>query len=161
MQDALTKLNNRAAFEEYMTKAMVRFAHKPFDLAIAVIDLDDFKSINDTFGHSAGDKTLQVIASTLSKTLGESAFIARYGGEEFILVFEGLDYGAVMLALDELRVQVSRLPFKFKNKKVNISTSIGATHIKDNDKVHQAFERADQALYKAKHEGKNRVIYAE
>ncbi|MAG75734.1 MAG: GGDEF domain-containing protein [Colwelliaceae bacterium] len=161
MQDALTKLNNRAAFDEYMTKAMVRFAHKSFDLAIAVIDLDDFKSINDTFGHSAGDKTLQVIASTLSKTLGESAFIARYGGEEFILVFEGLEYGAVMLALDELRVRVSKLPFKFKNKKVNISTSIGVTHIKDNDNVHQAFERADQALYKAKHEGKNRVIYAE
>ncbi|MBL4900808.1 MAG: GGDEF domain-containing protein, partial [Colwellia sp.] len=87
MQDALTKLSNRAAFDEYFTKAMVRFHHKPFALAVVVIDIDDFKHINDTYGHTAGDRTLQVIANTLQKKVSKDAFVARYGGEEFVLIY--------------------------------------------------------------------------
>ena len=87
MQDALTKLSNRAAFDEYFTQAMVRFHHQPFDLAIAVIDIDDFKNINDTYGHTAGDKTLQVIANTVQNKVSKDVFVARYGGEEFVLIY--------------------------------------------------------------------------
>ncbi|WP_448213284.1 GGDEF domain-containing protein [Colwellia sp. MEBiC06753] len=160
-QDGLTKLNNRAAFDEYIAKQLVRFHHSPFKLAIAIIDLDDFKRINDTYGHTAGDKTLKVIASTIDKQLGELAFTARYGGEEFVLVFEELSYGDLMLTLNNLRKHIAKLPFKFKNTKVNISTSIGVTYIKPEDNIHQAFERADQALYQSKNNGKNQVTYAE
>jgi len=161
MLDALTKLNNRASFDEHVAKQMVRFHHKSFELAIAVVDLDDFKRINDTYGHTAGDKTLQVIASTLTKSLDDNVFIARYGGEEFVLVFDNCSYGDVMVALESLRANIAKLPFKFKNNKVTMTTSIGVTHIKQGDNIHQAFERADQALYQAKHKGKNQVIYAE
>lgn len=161
MLDALTKLNNRAAFDEYFTKAMVKFHHKPFELSIVVLDLDNFKKINDTYGHTAGDKTLQVIANTLKSKIDKNAFIGRYGGEEFVLIFSHLDKAKLILTLNELREKIALLPFTFKNTKVSITTSIGCTHIKTGDNIHQAFERADQALYKAKEAGKNRVIYSD
>ena len=161
LQDALTKLNNRAAFDDYFAKQMARFDHKAFELAVAVIDLDDFKRINDTYGHTAGDKTLQVIAATLTKTLAKNVFIARYGGEEFVLVFNELNQNEVVNALEGFRKTIAKLPFKFKNNNVNITTSIGVTHINQGDNIHLAFERADQALYKAKHQGKNQIIYAQ
>lgn len=159
MQDALTKLANRAAFDDYITKAMVRFHHKPFELALVVLDIDDFKHINDTYGHTAGDKTLQVIAKTIVKSIRKDVFSGRYGGEEFVLVYTKIQREALETELNELNHKIASLPFKFKNNKVSITLSIGATHIKDNDNIHTAFERADQAMYKAKHNGKNQVIY--
>lgn len=159
MRDALTKLANRAAFDDYYAKAMIKFHDTPYDLAIVVLDLDDFKRINDTYGHTAGDKTLQVIANTLKKHVGDAGFIARYGGEEFVLVMPNADKKKVIQTLELVRKQVARLPFKFKNDKVTITMSIGASHIKPDDNIHTAFERADEALYKAKAQGKNQVIY--
>ncbi|MDT0602288.1 diguanylate cyclase [Thalassotalea castellviae] len=159
LQDALTKLNNRAAFDEYFAKETVRYQHNGGLLAIAIADLDDFKRINDTYGHTAGDKTLQVLASTFKKNLAGDAFIARYGGEEFVFIFRGFDKAEIISKLNALKVNIARLPFKFKNNKVSMTLSVGVTHIKTDDNVHIAFERADTALYKAKEEGKNRVIY--
>lgn len=159
MQDALTKLSNRAAFDEYFTKAMVRFHHKPFDLALAVIDIDDFKHINDNYGHTAGDKTLQVIANTIQKKVSDNVFVARYGGEEFVLIYSNKEGPALTSELNLINKHIARLPFKFKSNKVSITLSIGFTHITQNDNIHTAFERADQAMYKAKTQGKNQVIY--
>ena len=158
-QDALTKLANRASFDEFFAKELVRFHHKQFDLAITVIDLDDFKRINDTFGHTAGDKTLQVIADTLTKVMGNDVFISRYGGEEFVLIFKDVDKITVMNRLNMLRKKVASLPFTFKGTRVTITLSIGVTLVQRDDIVHSAFERADTALYRAKHEGKNKVVY--
>ncbi|WP_114324698.1 GGDEF domain-containing protein [Candidatus Colwellia aromaticivorans] len=159
MQDSLTKLSNRAAFDEYFTKAMVRFHHKPFDLAIVVIDIDDFKHINDTYGHTAGDKTLQVIATTIAKKVSDDVFVARYGGEEFVLIYSSKKEIALTHELNLINKHIARLPFKFKSNKVSITLSMGFTHITNNDNIHTAFERADQAMYKAKKQGKNQVIY--
>ena len=159
LQDALTKLGNRAAFDEHFAREIVRFHHKNFDLAITVIDLDDFKRINDTYGHTAGDKTLQVIANTLKKVVGNEAFIGRYGGEEFVLIYSGVDKITVINKLNILRKKVASLPFTFKNNRVSITLSIGVSLVQQDDNVHSAFERADDALYKAKKDGKNRVIY--
>ncbi len=159
MQDALTKLANRAAFDEYFSKAMVRFHHKPYDLALVVIDIDNFKSINDTYGHSAGDKTLQVIANTIQKHVHNGTFIARYGGEEFVLIYSDFKKETLIKELNNINTYIARLPFKFKNTKVSITLSLGASHIKPDDNIHTAFERADQAMYQAKAQGKNQVIY--
>lgn len=159
LQDALTKLGNRAAFDEHFAKEIVRFHHKKFNLAISVVDLDDFKRINDTYGHTAGDKTLQVIANTLKKIIGDDAFIGRYGGEEFVLVFSDMDKVTVVNKLNILRKKVASLPFTFKNNRVSITLSIGVSLVQQDDNVHSAFERADDALYQAKKSGKNRVIY--
>lgn len=159
MQDTLTKLSNRAVFDEYFTKAMVRFHHKPYNLALAVIDIDDFKKINDSYGHTAGDKTLQVIANIIQKKANDNAFIARYGGEEFVLIYSDKEEAALANELNLINKHIARLPFKFKSNKVSITSSIGFTHITKNDNIHTAFERADQAMYKAKAQGKNQVIY--
>jgi len=159
MQDALTKLSNRAAFDDYFTQAMVRFHHQPFDLAIAVIDIDDFKSINDNYGHTAGDKTLQVIANTIQKKVSKVVFVARYGGEEFVLIYTNHKKSEFIKELNLLNNDVACLPFKFKNNKVSITLSVGATHVTSEDNIHTAFERADEAMYKAKTQGKNQVIY--
>jgi diguanylate cyclase len=159
LKDALTKLNNRAAFDEYFAKEIVRYHNNELELAIVVMDLDNFKRINDTYGHTAGDKTLQVISSTLKKHIGNEAFIARYGGEEFVLIFSDINKVNLIEKLNRLRLQVAKLPFKFKDNKVSITISMGASHIKKNDNVHMAFERADGALYQAKEKGKNTVIY--
>jgi len=159
MQDALTKLANRAAFDDFFAKAMIRFHRKSFPLALVVIDIDDFKKINDTYGHTAGDKTLQVIANSIVKNVSKGVFVGRYGGEEFVLIYSKVQEEALFAELNALNNFVARLPFKFKANKVSITLSIGATHIKPDDNIHIAFERADQAMYKAKKEGKNQVIY--
>ena len=161
MQDALTKLGNRAAFDDYFAKEIVRYHHQSFELAIAVLDLDNFKRINDTYGHTAGDKTLQVIASTLAKQFKDSddVFVARYGGEEFVIVFSNYTKDQVLDSLESLRQKVAKLPFKFKNNKVSITLSIGVSQIKEDDNVHIAFERADSGLYQAKEKGKNTIVY--
>lgn len=161
MQDALTKLANRAAFDDYFAKAMVRFHHKPFELALVVIDIDDFKHINDTYGHTAGDKTLQVIANTIVKNVSKDVFVGRYGGEEFVLIYSRTQVEPLKAELNKLNKSIARLPFKFKDTKVSITLSIGATHIKADDNIHIAFERADKAMYTAKESGKNQVIYIE
>ncbi len=160
MQDALTKLSNRAAFDAYFTQSLVRFHHKPFDLSLIVIDIDDFKNINDTYGHTAGDKTLQVIANTIQKKVSKDAFVARYGGEEFVLIYTHQTQTALVKELNLINKSIARLPFKFKSNKVSITLSIGATHITKEDNIHTAFERADQAMYQAKAKGKNQVIYS-
>ncbi len=159
MQDALTKLANRAAFDDYFAKAMVRFHHRPFQLALVVMDIDDFKQINDTYGHTAGDKTLQVIANTIVKHINKDVFVGRYGGEEFVLIYTKTQEEALISKLNALNNYIARLPFKFKKNKVSITLSIGATHIKADDNIHIAFERADQAMYRAKKQGKNQVVY--
>jgi len=160
MQDALTKLNNRAAFDEYFTKSMVRYHHQPSDLALVVIDIDNFKHINDTYGHTAGDKTLQVIANTIQKKVSDDTFVARYGGEEFVLIYSNKEAAALASELNFVNKNIARLPFKFKNNKVSITLSMGFTHITQDDNIHTAFERADQAMYKAKAQGKNQVVYS-
>ncbi len=160
MHDALTKLSNRAAFDAYFTQSLVRFHHKPFDLSLIVIDIDDFKNINDTYGHTAGDKTLQVIANTIQKKVSKDAFVARYGGEEFVLIYTQQKEEALVKELNLINKSIARLPFKFKSNKVSITLSIGATHITKEDNIHTAFERADQAMYQAKAKGKNQVIYS-
>lgn len=161
MQDALTKLANRAAFDDYFAKSLVSFHRKVFPLAIVVIDIDDFKKINDTYGHAAGDKTLQVIANSLVKNVSKDAFVSRYGGEEFVLIYSTTEQEALIAELNLLNNYVARLPFKFKNNRVSITLSIGATHIKHDDNIHLAFERADQAMYTAKKQGKNQVVYTQ
>ena len=159
LKDALTKLNNRAAFDEFVAYTMAKFQHEPFPLSVAIIDLDDFKSINDTFGHTAGDKTLQVVATIISSEIDDSVFAARYGGEEFVLIFKNWDKENILKRLNRIRKKIAKIPFKFKNTSVNISASFGVTHVQQEDNIHTAFERADQALYQAKENGKNQVIY--
>lgn len=158
LQDILTKLPNRASLDERMELEYRRWMRYSHDLCVVVADIDHFKQINDKFGHSVGDRVLQIIAATLQKGLRETDYIARYGGEEFVLIFPESKLKEIDGKLNQLREAVSQIPFKFKNADLKVTISMGATQFKAIDQPQSAFDRADQALYKAKSSGRNKVI---
>jgi diguanylate cyclase len=156
--DPLTRLPNRQAYNEKLSKAVQSWQDNGDDLAVAVIDIDHFKSINDRFGHAAGDKTLQVVGKNLKQQLTENTFMARWGGEEFVLLLPGMSKQKVTSLLETMRTKLASLPFKFKQEKVTITASFGASFFKKGDTPDAVFERADNLLYQAKNSGRNRVI---
>ncbi len=158
LQDSLTRLPNRAAFEERLELEFNRWQRYGTPLAIAIADIDLFKNVNDSYGHIAGDKTLQVIASMLKKSLRGTDFVARYGGEEFVMVFPQTEISAIVEPLDKARKRIQNIPFKFKNNDISITISIGAASFSDGDSISSVFERADKALYSAKKDGRNKVV---
>ncbi|MCJ8269915.1 MAG: GGDEF domain-containing protein, partial [Psychrosphaera sp.] len=158
LQDALTKLPNRAAFDERLDIEFNRWNRYGYQLCLAVVDIDFFKRINDSYGHSAGDKTLKVIATALKKSLRTTDFIARFGGEEFVILMPETKLGDMEVPLNKIRSIIKKIPFKFKGKDVTITISIGVTEFKEKDNSLQAFDRADAALYEAKNSGRDKVI---
>ena len=158
LQDVLTKLPNRAALEERMEIEYKRWQRYGYSLCLAVVDIDFFKRINDNYGHSAGDKTLKVIANALKKSLRNTDFIARFGGEEFVILFPETKLADMVAPLNKLRTVIKKIPFKFKNKDVSISISIGVTAFRQGDNPLQVFDRADDALYEAKNSGRDKVV---
>ena len=155
--DSLTQVFNRAAFDERLDLEYKRWLRYQSPLCLAIIDIDHFKSINDRFGHLAGDKALKVIARAMSRTLRETDFLARYGGEEFVVLLPGVDASSFLTPLEKLKNVVKSIPFRFKDDKVEISISIGATLFRQGDSAIEAFERADKALYEAKNSGRDRI----
>jgi diguanylate cyclase (GGDEF)-like protein len=156
--DALTKLPNRAALDERMEIEYKRWNRYDHQLCLAVIDIDFFKRINDTYGHSAGDKTLKVIATALKKSLRTTDFIARFGGEEFVILFPETHLNGIEKPLNKIREGIKKIPFKFKNKSVSITVSIGVTAFRADDNPLKVFDRADAALYEAKNSGRDKVV---
>lgn len=157
--DFLTKIPNRAAWSERLRIEVIRFKRYNNLLNIAVIDIDNFKSINDNFGHLAGDKVLNVIAQTLQKSLRNADYIARFGGEEFSLLLPDITHDQAILALNKLRDRIKAIPFQFKKQNVVITISIGFTTFQHTDNDDDGFERADTALYQAKSNGRDQVVF--
>ncbi|GAA5219176.1 diguanylate cyclase [Corallincola platygyrae] len=155
--DSLTQLPNRAAFDERLEIEYQRWKRYGGELSIAIMDLDHFKRINDTYGHAAGDKTLQVVAQLLNKTVRKTDFIGRFGGEEFVLILPEQASKNAAAPMNKLRVAVSKLPFKFKGHSVTVTASVGLSTFKKGEDISTVFERADQALYQAKEEGRNKL----
>lgn len=158
--DPLTSLPNREAYNERAFHELHRFKRYGHPLSLAVCDLDHFKSINDTFGHQAGDKVLKLIAQVISTRLRSVDFVARYGGEEFVLVMPETDAQGAKTVLDKIREVVAKTPFRFKDSPVNITMSFGIVEFKGEDSVEAAFARADKALYQAKDNGRNQCVIA-
>lgn len=159
--DFLTKIPNRAAWSERLQIEFTRYQRYQHPLNLAVIDIDKFKKINDTFGHLAGDKVLNVIAQTLQKSLRNADFIARYGGEEFAVLLPDITVPQMQLVLQKLCNVIKAIPFKFKKENISISISIGCCNFGKEDDIDSAFERADKALYHAKNNGRGHVVYFE
>ena len=159
--DFLTKIPNRSAWSERLKIEYSRHHRYNNLLNIAIIDIDNFKKTNDTFGHLAGDKVLNVIAQSLQKALRNVDFIARYGGEEFALLLPEINSQQAHLALTKLREKIKNIPFKFKKEMITITISIGYTQFSKEDTMESAFERADNALYQAKSNGRNQIVCAD
>ncbi len=159
--DPLTELPNREAYNERAFHELQRFKRYCRPLTLAVCDIDRFKSINDTYGHQAGDKVLTLIAKLISTRLRKVDFVARYGGEEFVMLMPETPKSQALTVLDKVRAVIGKTPFKFKGSPVNITISFGLASFSAEDSVESVFERADKALYQAKDEGRNRCIIAE
>jgi diguanylate cyclase len=155
--DPLTGLPNRAAWTERLDQAVAAQSAQGDSLVLAMIDLDHFKSVNDNYGHLAGDKVLKIIATQLRKHLRADDFIARFGGEEFVLLLPATTLAEGAQVLEGLRSAVADSPFHFKGQRVSITASMGATALKIGEKSELALKRADQALYQAKDNGRNRI----
>ncbi|UAW98474.1 diguanylate cyclase [Halopseudomonas nanhaiensis] len=160
MLDNLTGLANRAGLQKRMEEEFDRWHRYGGELLLAVLDVDHFKTINDRFGHLAGDKVLRLIAHQLSARLRKTDFIGRFGGEEFVLLMPGTTVEQGALVLDELRSGIEQCPFHFKAERVTITISLGFTQFNAGDSLDKVFDRADQAMYQAKKAGRNRIVKA-
>lgn len=159
--DSLTGLANRAGLQKRMEEEFERWGRYGGELLMAVLDVDHFKSINDRFGHLAGDKVLRLIAQQLSQRLRKSDFIGRFGGEEFVLLLPGTTQDQAAVVLEALRQGIEESPFHFKTERVTITISVGFTAFRPADTLDDVFGRADRAMYQAKEQGRNRILLAE
>jgi len=127
------------------------------NLTIIMFDIDNFKKVNDTFGHQIGDLVLTEIADLLTNKLRKSDIVGRYGGEEFLVILPDTDINGGFIIAEKIRKSVSKLCFE-EAKGLNTAISGGAVQLKTHDAL-QLVKEADNLLYKAKHEGKNKICY--
>jgi diguanylate cyclase len=160
LQDPLTGLPNRAAWNERLAIEVARQQRYGGELLLAVIDIDHFKRVNDGYGHLAGDKVLKIIAGELGRRLRKTDFIARFGGEEFVLLLPSTPPEGGRQLLESLRAAIAACPFHFKGERVSITLSAGLAAMTAGEPADVAFQRADQALYRAKHQGRDRIELA-
>lgn len=129
-------------------------------LALALIDLDRFKHVNDTYGHLLGDRVLCRVADLLQEDLPPDGFCARYGGEEFALVLPGIDAPSAIRLVEATRVRVARHPWSELQPGLRVTISVGVAYASaDQEAVQRQLVRADNLLYAAKRAGRNRIAY--
>ncbi|MDP3875371.1 MAG: GGDEF domain-containing protein [Methylobacter sp.] len=155
LRDPLTGLPNRNAYNERMETELARWKRYHSPLSIIVWDIDHFKNINDNYGHKAGDKVLLLIAKQLSDHSRATDFISRFGGEEFTMLLPNTDKKSALVLANQLRQTIEKTGFNASGTSVAITISCGVTEFIANDTEETAFERADQALYQAKEQGRN------
>jgi two-component system, cell cycle response regulator len=159
IMDALTETFNKRYFLEFLDREIARSARYQRPLSLVMVDIDRFKLINDDLGHLGGDFTLREISSRIKSSIRKEELFARYGGEEFAVVLpETTCDGAVILA-ERLTAVIGHTPFQFEDKSYNVTVSAGiATTAGEKDMTPMdLIRRADDKLYQAKHEGRNRV----
>jgi len=159
--DVLTNLLTRRAFNELLAEEFSYAQQHSNTLCCVLIDIDNFKSINDQYGHHSGDKVLESFASTSKKNLRESDFIGRWGGDEFVLILPKTELDQAVMIAERLCLDVSTLNVSIDNDYLNFSVSIGVSALSDKiTNVETLLFEADKALYEAKNEGKNCVAIA-
>ena len=157
--DYLTGIMNRRAFEARFRHEIVRSKRYSHPVSVLLIDIDDFKQINDTFGHEAGDEALKFLVLITQTQLRDTDFFARYGGEEFIIALTESNIQNAENVGNRIRKTVECTKFSTGETSLKITISIGVTELKKTDSIIQnVISRADTALYKAKRDGKNQVV---
>lgn len=158
-KDFLTGLPNRRAFEEKIKEEFERAQRYQRSLSFLMMDVDDFKKVNDTFGHQWGDEVLRKIGQYLSVKMRDSDYPARYGGEEFAMILPETDLERALEAAKRMRKIIEGLVFEPPTRRFSVTLSIGvsSTASRHYENYQQLINDGDQALYVAKHDGKNRV----
>ena len=156
-RDSLTNLFNRGAFMRQLDKEVSRAVRSGAPLSLLIIDLDHFKSINDRYGHAAGDLALFAFAEIVGRTIRIEDTPGRLGGEEFAVALPNTQRKAAVQIAERLRLNVSNAVIEFEDQPIQLSISVGVSTLTASDRVESLLCRADQALYRAKASGRNRV----
>ena len=162
LHDTLTSLPNRASFTESFALLSSLSIRQEQSLCLAILDLDRFKLVNDTYGHVMGDEVLKRLAALLTSSLRKSDIVARWGGEEFVVLFPNTGLEGSTNALQKALERVRAVEFRTRDDRTfSVTFSAGIVEIQTNISLETAVDQADQLLYKAKSEGRNRILAAE
>ena len=157
--DGLMGLYNRRHFENNIEREFLRTKRYQSDLSLAMIDIDHFKNVNDTYGHQFGDYVLKEIANIISESFRKTDMIYRYGGEELAIILTETSLEKSLIPLERLKDKVAEHKFAYNNDETNVTISIGLSANNTNILTQEALvECADKALYKAKQSGRNKVV---
>ena len=160
--DPLTGLSNRKEFDDFLQRLVQLHGFVPTPACLLMIDLDGFKRLNDAHGHQAGDAALLQVAAALSKTfLRKCDFVARYGGDEFAVVMRDAPLSAARVHAERLRAAVADIKLPGTARQTQLSLSVGVAEMYPGEPLVEWVRRADRALYRAKEDGRDRVVEAE
>lgn len=157
--DPLTGVKNRATMDTAVHREIELARRHNTPLSFILMDIDHFKSINDSHGHLFGDHVLKRVAECATETIRDTDMIFRYGGEEFLFLLTGTDTEGAQLLAERIRSNLESLPLS-EDKPVNVTASLGAACLKDDEDIMSLFKRMDNALYLAKDSGRNKVEIA-
>jgi two-component system cell cycle response regulator len=158
--DDLTQAFNRQYLQESLKREMSRALRYRRPLSLAMLDIDQFKTINDTYGHLAGDEILKAFVALIVRNIRQSDLLARYGGDEFAIILPEADHASARRFCEKLRAMIAAYPFRYQQQTLAVTTSIGLQSYvhKDGEKtVGQLVAAADARLYEAKKTGRNRI----
>lgn len=157
--DALTGANNRRWLQDTIESLKGHELLERMPLAVLMLDVDHFKRFNDSYGHKSGDLVLQMVARTIRKSLRPSDMLARFGGEEFLILLPCTPAKQARLVAERLRKAVERCQITAEQGQAlpSVTISVGVSPLAEQETIEQAIELADQALYQAKHNGRNRI----
>ena len=153
--DPLTRIANRRYIEMHLRNRLEEMHRYGWSFCVLFADIDDFKKINDTYGHDAGDKVLRIVGRTLSGNARPFDIIGRWGGEEFVAVIENVSYKSLPMIANRFRLLVENSSLSVGDENIRVSVSVGATVARLDDTVETLLQRADQLMYKSKKAGKN------
>jgi diguanylate cyclase (GGDEF)-like protein len=157
-RDELTSLANRRAITNWLDEQIKASARTNVPLSVALMDIDHFKRINDSYGHQAGDRTLQIFSRIASDALRETDRVGRFGGEEFLVVLVGTPLGGAKEPLERIRQNLSAHDWDAIDSAMRVTVTVGVTQHFPGEPVEALIRRADMALYLGKETGRNRVV---
>jgi len=160
-KDPLTGICNRAALDEVLQRELSHAHRQDSSCALLIMDIDHFKSINDKYGHIIGDCALKAVANMASNCKRDGDQLFRYGGEEFVVLMRDTNLDGARLLAERIRQHMETHPFTCSGAELKITVSIGVSELKSHDTPVSLFARADQALYRAKRNGRNQVCIAD
>ncbi|MBV7275705.1 diguanylate cyclase [Clostridium sp. PL3] len=159
IKDELTKVSNKKYITELLQNEIKNVIRNCTYLSIAMVDIDHFKKVNDNYGHLIGDKVLEKVAELINIELDVKGKVGRFGGEEFLILLPNTQLKVGYEICDKIRYKISK--YKFECNKLSITISVGITELKYDDNINSLIKRADDCLYRAKHNGRNRVEASE
>ncbi|HEY8605992.1 MAG TPA: diguanylate cyclase [Noviherbaspirillum sp.] len=160
MRDGLTGLYNHSALKEQLVREVARASRTLAPLALAMLDIDHFKQVNDSYGHAVGDQVIRALSRLLQQRLRRGDVVGRYGGEEFVVIMPDTTAAAGAKVIDAIRESFYRLPQHAEHEDFGVGFSAGVVEAGSGDDAEQLLRRADDAMYCAKRQGRNRVIKA-